>query len=138
MSDYFEYVEKLFKSGKKREPPLKDIKVLELTHYIYGPAVGAVLARFGAKVVKIEPIGEGDRFRTAALWMRMFKKANLNYLLVNANKHTITLDVRNTKAREILFKLASKADVLIENLRAGLLDALGLGYSRTSARSIQR
>jgi crotonobetainyl-CoA:carnitine CoA-transferase CaiB-like acyl-CoA transferase len=132
MSDYFEYVEKLFKSGEKREPPLKGIRVLEMTHYVYGPTVGMVLARFGAEVVKVEPIGEGDRFRVAVLWMRMFKKANLNYLVLNANKYSITLDARNRKAREILFKLASKADVFVENLRAGLLDALGLGYAHVS------
>jgi crotonobetainyl-CoA:carnitine CoA-transferase CaiB-like acyl-CoA transferase len=132
MSNYFEFVEKLFKSGEKREPPLKGVRVLELTHYIYGPMVGAVLARFGAEVVKVEPIGEGDRFRLGAVWARMFKKANLHYLVLNANKYVITLDARNPKAREILFKLASKADVFIENLRAGLADELGLGYAKLS------
>jgi len=132
MSDYFEYVEELFKSGEKRDPPLKGIKVLEMTHYVYGPTVGAALALLGAEVVKVESVGEGDRFRAAVLWMRMFKKANLNYLLINANKYVITLDARNAKAREILLKLASKADVFVENLRAGLLDALGLGYAHLS------
>jgi len=132
MSDYFEYVGKLFKKGAKRDPPLKGIRVLEMTHYVYGPTVGMVLARLGAEVVKVEPMGEGDRFRMGALWMRMFKKANLHFLVLNANKYFITLDARNAKAHEILLKLASKVDVFVENLRAGLLDSLGLGYTQLS------
>ncbi|MDH5815207.1 MAG: CoA transferase [Candidatus Nezhaarchaeota archaeon] len=132
MSDYFEYVEKLFKGGEKREPPLKGIRVVEMTHYVYGPTVGAVLAQFGADVVKVEPMGEGDRFRLGAVWMRMFKKGQLQFLTLNANKYFITLDARSRKAREILLRLVAKADVFIENFRAGLLDALGLGYLHLS------
>lgn len=133
MSDYFEYVKKLFKSSEeKRDPPLKGIKVIELTHYIYGPTVGRVLAQFGAEVIKIEPPGEGDRFRLGAVWMRMHKKGNLHFLAMNANKYFMTLDMRSPKAREILFKLIEKADVFVENLRAGLLDELGLGYLHVS------
>ncbi|MEM1872699.1 MAG: CoA transferase, partial [Candidatus Nezhaarchaeales archaeon] len=132
MSDYFEYVEKLFKGGEKREPPLKGIRVVEMTHYVYGPTVGAVLAQFGADVVKVEPMGEGDRFRLGAVWMRMFKKGQLQFLTLNANKYFITLDARSHKAREILLRLVAKADVFIENFRAGLLDALGLGYLHLS------
>ena len=132
MSDYFDFVEKLFKGGEKRDPPLKGVKVLEMTHYIYGPTVGTVLARFGAEVVKIEPTGEGDRARRAALWLRMFKKTSLHHLMLDANKYVITLDARSAKAQEVLFKLASKADVFVENMRAGLLDAWGLGYVHLS------
>ncbi|MEM1545769.1 MAG: CaiB/BaiF CoA-transferase family protein [Candidatus Methanomethylicia archaeon] len=132
MSNYFEYVEKLFKSGEKRSLPLKGIKVIEITHYIYGPCVGMVLAQFGAEVIKIEPPGEGDRRRYRAIWMRMFKKAEPNFLTLNSNKYFITLDTRNIKAREILFKLVEKADVFIENLRAGLTDQMGIGYLHIS------
>lgn len=132
MSDYFKYIEDLFRSGEKRDPPLKGIKVIEVTHYIYGPTVGMVLAQFGAEVVRIEPPGEGDRFRLGAVWLRMFKKANLHFLSINANKYFMALDVRKHKAREILFKLIERADVFIENLRAGLVDELGLGYLHVS------
>jgi len=132
MSDYFEYVESLFKNGEKREQPLKGIKVVEVTHYIFGPNVGRVLAQFGAEVVKIEPVGEGDRMRMGAVWGRFYKKANLQFLALNANKYLISADVRRKKAREIVFKLAEKADVFVENLRAGLADAMGIGYSTIS------
>jgi len=132
MSDYFEYVEKLFKSGEKRDPPLKGIKVLEITHYIYGPTVGNILAGFGAEVVKVEPSGEGDRLRHGSLWRRMIKKSSPVFHSLNLNKYFITLDMENPKARELILKLASKADVFVENFRAGLLDAVGLGYMHLS------
>lgn len=132
MTDYFEYVERLFKNGEKREQPLKGLKVVEVTHYIFGPNVGRVLAQFGAEVVKVEPIGEGDRLRVGPVWGRFYKKANLHFLVLNANKYLISADVRHKKAREIVFKLAEKADVFVENLRAGLADAMGIGYSDIS------
>lgn len=132
MTNYFEYVESLFKNGEKRGLPLKGIKVIEITHYVYGPCVGMVLAQFGAEVIKIETPGDGDRRRYAALWMRMFKKAEPNFLILNSNKYFITLDIRVSKAREILFKLIEKADVFIENLRAGLTDQMGIGYQHIS------
>lgn len=128
MTDYFSFIESIIKNGEKRDEPLKGLKVVEVTHFIFGPNVGRILAQFGAEVVKIETPGEGERFRIGAVFGRFYKKCNLVYGIVNANKYFIAADARNAKAREIIFELVRRADVFIENLRAGLADAMGIGY----------
>lgn len=132
MTDYFSYVESLFKEGEKRDPPLKGLKVVELTHFVFGPNVGRILAQFGAEVVKIETPGEGERYRIATIFGRFYNRTNLVYGIQNANKYFIAADARNAKAREIIFELAKRADVFVENLRAGLADAMGVGYAQIS------
>jgi crotonobetainyl-CoA:carnitine CoA-transferase CaiB-like acyl-CoA transferase len=102
--------------------------VVEITHFIFGPNIGRVLAQYGAEVVKIETPGEGDRYRIAAIFGRFYKRANLLYAILNANKYIIAADARNEKARKIIFELIKKADVFVENLSAGLVDAMGIGY----------
>ncbi|WP_290623422.1 MULTISPECIES: CaiB/BaiF CoA transferase family protein [unclassified Archaeoglobus] len=131
MTDYFDYVRSLFE-GEKREAPLKGLRVVEVTHFIFGPNVGRILAQFGAEVVKVETPGEGDRFRFAAVWGRFYKKLNLVYGIINANKYIIAADARNKRARELIFELVKRADVFVENLRAGLAEAMGIGYSTVS------
>jgi len=129
--NYFEYVKSLFE-GEKRDEPLKGIRVVEVTHFIFGPNVGRILAQFGAEVVKIETPGDGDRFRLASVWGRFYKRLNLVYGIINANKYIIAADARNKKARELIFELVKKADVFVENLRAGLAEAMGIGYLAVS------
>lgn len=127
MTDYFEFVESLMR-GEKRGEALKGLRVVEITHFIFGPNIGRILAQFGAEVVKIETPGEGDRYRIAAIFGRFYKRANLLYAILNANKYIIAADARNAKARKIIFELVKKADVFVENLSAGLVDAMGIGY----------
>ena len=99
MTDYFSFVESLFKEGEKREPPLKGLKVVELTHFVFGPNVGRILSQFGAEVVKIETPGEGERYRLAAVFGRYYNRTNLVYGIQNANKYFIAADARNAKAQ---------------------------------------
>ncbi|MCC6027914.1 MAG: CoA transferase [Archaeoglobus sp.] len=127
MTDYFDFIKSLME-GEKREEALKGLKVVEITHFIFGPNIGRVLAQYGAEVVKIETPGEGDRYRIAAIFGRFYKRANLLYAILNANKYIIAADARNEKARKIIFELIKKADVFVENLSAGLVDAMGIGY----------
>lgn len=129
MTDYFEFIGSLMK-GKGRGEAFKGLKVVEITHFIFGPNVGRVLAQFGAEVVKIETPGEGDRYRIAAIFGRFYNRANLLYAILNANKYIIAADARNEKARRIIFELLKKADVFVENLSAGLVDAMGIGYDK--------
>ncbi|MEM1593571.1 MAG: CoA transferase [Archaeoglobaceae archaeon] len=129
MTDYFEFIGSLMK-GKGRGEAFKGLKVVEITHFIFGPNIGRVLAQFGAEVVKIETPGEGDRYRIAAIFGRFYNRANLLYAILNANKYIIAADARNEKARRIIFELLKKADVFVENLSAGLVDAMGIGYDR--------
>ncbi|MBT3993778.1 MAG: CoA transferase [Gammaproteobacteria bacterium] len=103
------------------ELPLSGIKVIEMTHMVMGPAVGAILGDLGAEVIKIEPIG-GDKTRN-------LKQSGSGYFLTyNRNKKSIALDIKTPEGKEIVTKLLSNADVFIENFRPGAMDKLGLGY----------
>ncbi len=128
--NYFKYIESIFKD--RNVEPLKGLRVVEVTHFVYGPNIGRYLALLGAEVIKVEPPGEGDRFRQGAIWGRFYKLANPYFLLLNSNKYFIAVDARERVGRDIIFKLVKKADIFIENLRAGLADAIGIGYTQMS------
>ena len=103
------------------ELPLSGTKVIEMTHTVMGPAVGAILGDLGAEVIKIEPIG-GDKTRN-------LKQSGSGYFLTyNRNKRSIALDIKTPEGQEIVTKLLLDADVFIENFRPGAMDKLGFGY----------
>src|SRR5262249_12933958 len=95
---------------------LQGIRVIEIASYVTGPLAGLLLADMGADVVKLEQPGQGDPFRG---WGENLYSSNFRSL--NRNKKSLTLDIRKDDAREIFLKLASGADVLIENFRPGTL-----------------
>ncbi|HHI89074.1 MAG TPA: CoA transferase, partial [Hellea balneolensis] len=101
--------------------PLSGIRVIEFTHMVMGPAVGAVLADLGAEVIRIEPIG-GDKTRTltgsGAGYFPMF----------NRGKKSLCLNLKSEGGKEVARKLLEDADVLIENFRPGAMERLGFGY----------
>ena len=100
--------------------PLERIRVLEIAAYISGPYAGALLASLGADVVKIEP-PEGEAFRIG-------KGIGSPYFAqYNAGKRSIALDLKSPFAVEAIKALLPHFDVLIENMRYGKLEALGLG-----------
>ncbi len=102
--------------------PLAGIRVVEMTHMVMGPAVGAILGDLGADVIKVEPIS-GDKTRN-------LKGAGSGYFLTfNRNKRSIAVDVKSKDGKEIVLKLLSKSDVFIENFRPGAMEKLGLGYN---------
>ena len=102
--------------------PLAGIRVVEMTHMVMGPAVGAILGDLGADVIKVEPIS-GDKTRN-------LKGAGSGYFLTfNRNKRSIAVDVKSKEGKEIVLKLLSKSDVFIENFRPGAMEKLGLGYN---------
>ncbi|MBX9738977.1 MAG: CoA transferase [Beijerinckiaceae bacterium] len=102
---------------------LDGVKVVEFTSYVSGPYAGMLLGDFGADVVKIEPPKGGDPFRG---WGASGYSATFGS--VNRNKRSIALDLRTPAGVEAARKLMLDADVVIENLRAGALDRLGLGW----------
>ena len=94
-------------------PPLKGIRVVELTHTILGPSCGMILGDLGAEVIKVEPV-DGDRTRK----LKGFGGGFFGYF--NRNKQSLALDADAPEGRAVLVKLLQSADVHDRELRAGL------------------
>tara|TARA_B110000008_G_scaffold253152_1_gene268227 strand:- start:91 stop:1221 length:1131 start_codon:yes stop_codon:yes gene_type:complete len=104
-------------------PPLADLKVLDISTIFAGPHCARYLADFGADVVKVEqPSGDSSR----NIGWRAADGETLWWKLANRGKRAITLDLKNTEDLATLKRMLSVADVLVENLRPGKLEALGL------------
>ena len=101
--------------------PLHGLKVLEIGHYIAAPFCTRILADLGAEVIKIEPPG-GDPFRG---WGAAKDRHSVWFSIHGRNKLSVELDLK--KDRATLLKLVERADVLVENLRAGQLERLKIG-----------
>lgn len=106
--------------------PLQGIKVLDLTRVLAGPWLTMSLADLGAEVWKIENVNGGDD--TRAWSIPNFKGISTYYLCANRGKHSIAVDLKASDGREIIKQLAARADIVVENFRAGTMDRLGLGY----------
>lgn len=102
-------------------PPLVGLKILEIGHYIAAPFCTRILADLGAEVIKLEPPG-GDPFRG---WGATKDGHSVWFSIHGRNKLSVELDLKQD--RHVLLKLAERADVLVENLRAGQLERLKLG-----------
>lgn len=106
--------------------PLEGVRVLDLSRVLAGPYATMVLADLGADVVKVEQPGRGDDTRQ---WGPPFAGGESAYFLsVNRNKRSLEADLKQEKDLAKVKRLAAGADVLIENLRRGGLERLGLGY----------
>ncbi|HET8997715.1 MAG TPA: CoA transferase [Acetobacteraceae bacterium] len=110
-----------------RTGPLVGLKVLEIGHYIAGPFCTRILADLGAEVIKIEPPG-GDPFRG---WGSAVNGHSVWFSIHGRNKLSVTLDLK--RQRDAALRLAARADVLVENLRAGQLERLALGPAELHA-----
>ncbi|MCA1644815.1 MAG: CoA transferase [Chloroflexi bacterium] len=106
--------------------PLGGVRILELSNYIAGPYGGALLADLGAEVIKIENPDGGDPFRG---WHRGGPEQTA-FWAYNRGKKSVTLNLREQAGRDVLRTLARTADVLLENMRPGVMDRLGLGYEQ--------
>jgi len=106
---------------------LSGYRIVELGSYIAGPATAGMMCDWGAQVIKIEPL-TGDPIR----WLRPAAHeggSSPNFEFDNRGKRSITLDVRQAAAREIIGKLVAQADVFVTNLRPGILAKYGLDYA---------
>jgi crotonobetainyl-CoA:carnitine CoA-transferase CaiB-like acyl-CoA transferase len=106
---------------------LEGIKVLSFTHFLQGPAAVQMLADVGADVIKIEPPG-GAFERSWTGFDAYVEGVSMFFLLGNRNQRSISLDLRDELAREVVWRLIKEADVLIENYRPGVLQRMGFGY----------
>ena len=110
---------------------LDGIRVLDLTHALAGPFCTYQLQLLGAEVVKIERRGVGDDFRDFARlpgW-----QVSPSFVAVNGGKRSVTVDLKTEAGREVVRRLAAKADVVVENLRPGVAKKLGLGWDELRA-----
>jgi len=110
---------------------LKGVKVIEVGGYAAGPWIGKVLANYGATVIHIESRDRPDGFRLQYPPYRDgVKGINRSgcFSYFNDSKYAVTLDVKKPGGLELAHKLADWADVLIENMRVGVIDRIGLGY----------
>jgi crotonobetainyl-CoA:carnitine CoA-transferase CaiB-like acyl-CoA transferase len=112
--------------------PLDGVRVVEVASNLAGPFAAEILAHLGADVVKVERPEGGDDARA---WGPPFwRGAAAGYLAMNLNKRGITVDLRDAEAVAWLRDLIGRADVLVQNLRPGVLEEIGLGAADLRAR----
>jgi formyl-CoA transferase len=113
---------------------LHGIRVLDLTNVLAGPFATVHLALCGADVLKIEQPGSGDLARQLGCRPELNQALmGTSFLAQNANKRSMTLNLKHEEARAIFRTLVSGADVLVENFRPGVMDRLGLGHAALAA-----
>ncbi len=113
--------------ANKPSGPLVGIKVLDISTVVAAPFAAALMADFGAEVIKVELPGAGDHIRHmpphkngVSLWSKV----------TNRNKKGITLDLRTEDGRRLIERLIADQDVLVENFRPGTMERWGLGKER--------
>jgi len=111
----------------ERKGPLTDIRVIELGQLIAGPFCGQLMADMGADVIKVEPPGKGDPMRE---WGR--GEYPLWWSICARNKRCVTANLREPEGQELVRKLISQADMVLENFRPGTLERWGLSYEELS------
>lgn len=105
--------------------PLQEIKVIEIGTLIAAPFAARLMAEFGAEVIKIEAPGEGDPIRK---WRKLHKGTSLWWYLQSRNKKSISINLKAPEGIALVKQLCADADVLIENMKPGALEKLGLGW----------
>jgi crotonobetainyl-CoA:carnitine CoA-transferase CaiB-like acyl-CoA transferase len=105
--------------------PLAGIKVIEIGTLIAAPFAARMMAEFGAEVIKIEAPVDGDPIRK---WRKLHEGTSLWWYLQSRNKKSISINLKSDEGIDIVKRLAAGADVLIENLKPGALEKLGLGW----------
>jgi crotonobetainyl-CoA:carnitine CoA-transferase CaiB-like acyl-CoA transferase len=110
--------------------PLAGLVVADFSRVLAGPFATMLLGDLGADVVKVEHPGGGDE--TRAWGPPYLGEASTYYLAVNRNKRSVALDLKSGPGREAARALAGRADVLVENFKAGTLERLGLGFDEVA------
>src|SRR5438105_1773112 len=112
--------------------PLEGVKVLDLSMVVAGPFATMMLGDLGADIIKIEP-PEGDVIRmVTGQTPGGVPVGVINY---NRNKRDLVLDLKKAGAAEVFLKMAERADIVIQNVRPGVVDRLGVGYEAVAARN---
>jgi len=108
---------------------LEGVRVLDLTNVLSGPFATLHLALLGAEVIKIENPEEGDLARKLGCVPALNEQGmGTSFLAQNANKKSLTLNLKAPEGRDLFLELAKTADVVVENFRPGVMDRLGVGW----------
>ncbi|MBT3428035.1 MAG: CoA transferase [Gammaproteobacteria bacterium] len=128
----------------QRTGPLDDLTIIDCTMAFAGPFGTVLLADLGANVIKVEP-PNGDNFRPVPPFPPDYEHARnhadagvdygMSFAGVNRNKRSICLDLKKPEDKEILLQLCEQADAIVENMRAGVMDDLGLSYETIAERN---
>ena len=128
----------------ERRGPLQDLTVIDCTMALAGPYGASLLADLGARVIKVEP-PRGDGYRNIPPFLPDHaspyedREAGTDFgapfAAVNRNKRSVCLDLKDPAHKEVFLLLCDQADALVENMRAGVMDGMGLGYEVISARN---
>jgi crotonobetainyl-CoA:carnitine CoA-transferase CaiB-like acyl-CoA transferase len=110
--------------------PLSGIRVVEIGTLIAAPFAARLLAEFGAEVIKIEAPDGGDPLRK---WRKLHEGTSLWWYLQSRNKKSICVNLKSADGADIVKRLVADADILVENLRPGALEKLGLGWDTLHA-----
>ena len=109
--------------------PLEGVTILDLTRVVAGPYATMILADLGARVIKIENPGDPDYTRDFEPYLvDGDKRQSAFFAQYNRNKEAITLNLKEPRAKDIFRQMVQKADIVVENYRAGVMDKLGVGY----------
>ena len=112
---------------------LENIRVLDMTNVLSGPFCTLHLALLGAEVIKIEVPGSGDLARKLGNVPDLNKQLmGTSFLAQNANKKSLTLNLKAEEGKDIFRKLLKTADVVVENFRPGVMDRLGFSWEEMS------
>lgn len=131
-----DHLDRDFPEHRPRPPdaprPLDGIRVVDFSHFIAGPFATMILADMGAEVLKIEAPGRGDDLRRyPPVHPRLDQGAP--FMWTNRNKKSVALDLKSTEGLAVVKELMARADVVVENFSAGVMDRLGLSYEICSA-----
>ncbi len=137
----YEWIETV---NEQRQGPLQDLTIIDCTRALAGPFGAGLLADLGANVIKVEP-PSGDGYRNIPPFLpdharpHEVKKAGTDFgapfAAVNRNKRSVCLNLKNEADKAAFLELCDQADAVLENLRAGVMDRLGLGYEVIAKRN---
>ena len=111
--------------------PLKGVRIVDFTRVLAGPLSTMLLGDLGAEVIKIERPGHGDDTRDWGI--RIGQTETTYYYAFNRNKRSVVLDLSDQDDLQIARRMIEDADAVIENLRPGVMERLGLGYEQLKA-----
>src|ERR671926_1397594 len=107
---------------------LEGVRVLDFTQMMMGPWATQFLGDLGADVIKVERPGSGEWERGLRAMGKLLDGQSPFFLAMNRNKKSLTLNLKDERARDAVKRLAADADLLVENFRPGVMDRLGVGY----------